>query len=81
MSPAVNRPAWLDPKLYPFQSRVLEIYDQLTTEFGMRPIDAAAEIPNQQKVVRTMVQEILRDYDLNRANGKNGKNGVTSQPR
>jgi hypothetical protein len=28
--------------------------------------------------VRTMVQEILRDYDLKRANGKNG---VTSQPR
>jgi dTMP kinase len=61
-----------------FQSRVLEIYDQLTTEFGMRPIDATAEIPNQQQVVRTMVQEILRDYDLKRANGKNG---VTSQPR
>ena len=61
-----------------FQSRVLEIYDQLTTEFGMRPIDATAEIPEQQQVVRTMVQEILRDYDLKRANGKNG---VTSQPR
>ena len=29
-----------------FQSRVLEIYDQLTREFGMRPIDAAAEIPD-----------------------------------
>jgi len=61
-----------------FQSRVLEIYDQLTTEFGMRPIDATAEIPNQQKVVRTMVQEILSDYDLKRANGKNGS---TPQPR
>ena len=64
-----------------FQSRVLEIYDQLTTEFGMRPIDATAEIPNQQKVVRTMVQEILSDYDLKRANGKSGKNGATSEPR
>jgi dTMP kinase len=61
-----------------FQSRVLEIYDQLTTEFGMRPIDAAAEIPNQQKVVRTMVQEVLQDYDLKRANGKNG---IAPQPR
>jgi len=61
-----------------FQSRVLEIYDQLTTEFGMRPIDATAEIPNQQRVIRTMVQEILRDYDRNRANAKNG---VTSQSR
>ncbi|MGH7923798.1 MAG: dTMP kinase [Candidatus Binatus sp.] len=64
-----------------FQSRVLEIYDQLTLEFGMRPIDATGEIPNQQRVVRTMVQEILRDYDRNRADGKNGKNGVTSKPR
>jgi hypothetical protein len=44
----------------------------------MRQIDATAEIPNQQRVVRTMVQEILGDYDLNRANGKNG---ATSQPR
>jgi dTMP kinase len=61
-----------------FQSRVLEIYDQLTVEFGMRPIDAAAEIPEQQRVVRTMVQEILHDYDRKRSNGKNG---VTSQPR
>jgi dTMP kinase len=60
-----------------FQSRVLEIYDQLTLEFGMRPIDAAAEIPDQQKVVRTMVQEILRDYDRKRASGKNG---ITSHP-
>jgi dTMP kinase len=61
-----------------FQSRVLEIYDQLTSEFGMRPIDATADIPNQQKVVRGMVQEILRDYDLKRANGKNG---VATQSR
>src|ERR1700722_15354453 len=61
-----------------FQSNVLEIYDKLTTEFGMRPIDATAEIPNQQKVVRTMVQEILNDYDLKRANAKNG---ATPQPR
>lgn len=61
-----------------FQSRVLEIYDQLTLEFGMRPIDATAEIPDQQRVIRTMVQEILRNYDRNRANGKNG---VTSQSR
>jgi len=61
-----------------FQSRVLEIYDQLTLEFGMRPIEATMEIPDQQKVVRTMVQEILRDYDHKRANGKNG---ITSHPR
>jgi len=61
-----------------FQSRVLEIYDQLTLEFGMRPIDATAEIPDQQRAIRTMVQEILHNYDRNRANGKNG---VTSHSR
>jgi dTMP kinase len=55
-----------------FQSRVLEIYDQLTVEFGMHRIDATADIPNQQRVVRAMVQEILPDYDLKRANGRNG---------
>src|SRR5579864_4481785 len=46
-----------------FQSRVLEIYDKLTDEFGLRPIDANGEIPTQQKLVRKMVQEMLRDYD------------------
>jgi hypothetical protein len=56
---------------------VLEIYDQLTLEFGMRPIEATMEIPEQQKVVRTMVQEILGDYDRKRANGKNG---ITTHP-
>jgi len=61
-----------------FQSRVLEIYDRLTIEFAMRPIDATAEIPNQQKIVRTMVQEVLRNYDRNRAGEKNG---VKSQSR
>jgi dTMP kinase len=55
-----------------FQSQVLTIYDQLTLEFGMRPIDAVREIPAQQKTVRTMVQEILRDYDLQRARGHHG---------
>ena len=55
-----------------FQSSVLTIYDQLTLEFGMRPIDATAEIPAQQKVVRMMVQEILRDYDRQRARTNHG---------
>jgi dTMP kinase len=60
-----------------FQSRVLEIYDRLTVEFGMRPIDATGEIPNQQKIVRAMVQEILGDYDRQRADAKNGSTRVT----
>ena len=50
-----------------FQSRVLDNYDKLTLEFGLRPINAVGEIPSQQKIVRRMVQEILRDYDRNRA--------------
>ena len=52
-----------------FQSRVLNIYDQLTAEFGFRTIEATGEIPNQQKTVRRMAQEILRDYDQRRARG------------
>ncbi len=52
-----------------FQSRVLGIYDQLTEEFGLRVIDAAAEIPTQQRLVREVVQEVLSDYDKQRAKG------------
>ena len=52
-----------------FQSRVLNIYDQLTAEFGFRTIEATGEIPNQQRTVRRMAQEILRDYDQQRAKG------------
>lgn len=55
-----------------FQSHVLEIYDQLTVEYGLRPIAATGEIPNQQKLVRKMVQEILRDYDSERAKVNHG---------
>ncbi len=49
-----------------FQSRVLGIYDQLAEEFGLRVVDATAEIPLQQKLVRKVVQEVLRDYDPQR---------------
>ncbi len=52
-----------------FQSRVLGIYDQLAEEFGLRVVDATGEIPAQQKIVRRVVQEILRDYDSHRAKG------------
>jgi dTMP kinase len=50
-----------------FQSRVLEIYDQLTQEFAMKIVDATAEIPTQQKRCRRMLQDVLRDYDRERA--------------
>ncbi|HKV54010.1 MAG TPA: thymidylate kinase [Candidatus Binataceae bacterium] len=55
-----------------FQRRVLDIYDQLSGEFGLRKVDATGEIPGQQKLVRKMVQEILRDYDHKRAQGNHG---------
>jgi dTMP kinase len=55
-----------------FQSRALRIYDELTGEFGLKPVDATREIPAQQKLVRKMVQEILRDYDHQRAHGSQG---------
>jgi dTMP kinase len=45
-----------------FQGRVLEIYDHLTTEFGLRAIDATADIPTQQKLVRRMALDMLRGY-------------------
>jgi len=55
-----------------FQSRVLQNYDKLTEEFGLRLIDANGEIPGQQKLVRRMTQEVLRDYDRQRAKGNHG---------
>jgi dTMP kinase len=55
-----------------FQSRVLGIYDQLGQEFGLKPVDATGEIPVQQRLVRKMVQEVLLDYDRQRAQVNHG---------
>jgi dTMP kinase len=55
-----------------FQSRVLAIYDELGGEFALKPIDATREIPAQQRQVRKMVQEVLADYDDQRAEGNHG---------
>ena len=44
-----------------FQGRVLDIYGPLAEEFGLRVIEASHDIPGQQKVVRRMFGEILRD--------------------
>jgi dTMP kinase len=46
-----------------FQSRVLDIYDQLTGQFGLKVVDATGDIPAQQKLVRRMVQQVLRGYE------------------
>jgi dTMP kinase len=48
-----------------FQGRVLEMYDRLTEEFGLRVIDATGAIPAQQKLVRRLVQGMLRGYQGN----------------
>ena len=45
-----------------FQSRVLDIYDELTVQFGLRVVDATGDIPSQQKTVRRLVHEMLRGY-------------------
>ncbi len=55
-----------------FQGRVLEIYDQLAQEFDLRVIDASHDIAGQQKVVRRMTGEILREYDRQRARNHHG---------
>jgi len=46
-----------------FQSRVLDNYDKVTGEFGLRVIDATADIPTQQKTVRREVERMLQQYD------------------
>ena len=55
-----------------FQGRVLEIYDQLSDEFGLRVIDARHDIAGQQKIVRRMTGEVLREYDQQRARNNHG---------
>ena len=45
-----------------FQSRVLEEYDRLANEFGLRVVEATGDIHSQQLVVRRMARQVLRDY-------------------
>src|SRR6202795_484145 len=61
-----------------FQGRVLEIYDQLAGEFDLRVIAASHDIAGQQKVVRRMAGEILREYDHQRARNHHG-NSTTAR--
>jgi dTMP kinase len=42
-----------------FQSQVLVIYDDLVREFGLRVIDATADIDQQQRQVRRLVADAL----------------------
>jgi dTMP kinase len=60
-----------------FQGRVLDIYDQLAEEYGLRVIDATQDIAGQQKKLRLMTGEVLRSYDAARSNG-GGKSTVAN---
>lgn len=46
-----------------FQSRVLDIYDEVTQEFDLAVVDATGDIPHQQRDVRARVSRILENYD------------------
>jgi len=46
-----------------FQSRVLDIYDEVTREFELAVIDATKDIPTQQQEVREIAQGMLADYE------------------
>jgi dTMP kinase len=56
-----------------FQSRVLDNYDKVTSEFGLRVIDAAGDIPTQQKIVRREVERMLQRYEGPRAEQGNNE--------
>ena len=45
-----------------FQGRVLELYETLVRQFGLKVIDALGHIDSQQHVVRRMVARSLRGY-------------------
>jgi dTMP kinase len=46
-----------------FQSRVLETYDDVAKEFGLKVIDASGDIDDQQRAVRKMVERVLRGVE------------------
>ena len=45
-----------------FQSKVLDIYESLVKEFGLKVMDATASINTQQQQFRRLVRQVLRDY-------------------
>jgi dTMP kinase len=46
-----------------FQGRVLSIYESIVREFELKVIDATGEIDEQQRVVRRMVERVLRGIE------------------
>ena len=49
-----------------FQGKVLEEYDRLVEEFGLRVVDASRSITDQQRVVRGIVGAELEGFDESR---------------
>lgn len=45
-----------------FQGRILDEYDLITQEYGLKVIDATLSIGQQQTQVRSLVEEALADY-------------------
>jgi len=53
-----------------FQGRILEQYQQIAQEYGLRQIDATQNIGEQQRIVRQMMDETLAEYDPAIVGGK-----------
>jgi len=47
-----------------FQGRVLEEYDRLVDEYGLRVIEARGSITDQQRLVRTVIAPLLAPGDV-----------------
>ncbi len=45
-----------------FQSRILEEYDKISTEYGLTVVDATLSIQKQQTVLRDLLKDMLKDY-------------------
>jgi dTMP kinase len=45
-----------------FQSHILEEYDKIAVEYGLTVIDATLPIQKQQRMIREIVRESLKDY-------------------
>ncbi|NLC28942.1 MAG: dTMP kinase [Chloroflexi bacterium] len=46
-----------------FQGRILNEYDKMVDEFGLTQIDGTLSVKNQQKKVRTLIKQILKDFE------------------
>lgn len=46
-----------------FQGRILTEYDKMVDEFGLTRIDGTLPVKDQQKKVRALIKQILRDFE------------------